>query len=66
MTIGLKTGDVPLAAQPPAILITTPESTDSLLTRSPKIFTGRTIAHTDRSYPPGTVVLFGGQPMRVA
>ncbi len=28
--------------------------------------TGRTIAHTDRSYPPGTVVLFGGQPMRVA
>ncbi|MBX3058488.1 MAG: DEAD/DEAH box helicase [Anaerolineae bacterium] len=40
VTIGLKTGDVPLAAQPPAILITTPESTDSLLTRSPKIFTG--------------------------
>ncbi|MCP4426280.1 MAG: DEAD/DEAH box helicase [Chloroflexi bacterium] len=27
--------------------------------------TGRTIAHTDRSYPPGTVVLFGGKPMRV-
>ena len=27
---------------------------------------GRTIAHTDRSYPPGTVVLFGGQPMQVA
>ncbi|MCP4363513.1 MAG: hypothetical protein GY796_36405, partial [Chloroflexi bacterium] len=26
---------------------------------------GRTIAHTDRSYPPGTVVLFGGQPMKV-
>ncbi len=28
--------------------------------------TGRTIAHTDRSYPPGTVLLFGGQPMKVA
>ncbi len=40
VTIGLKTGDVPLAAQLPAILITTPESTDSLLTRAPKTFTG--------------------------
>ncbi len=27
--------------------------------------TGQTIATTDRSYPPGTVVLFGGQPMKV-
>lgn len=26
---------------------------------------GRTIAYTDRSYPPGTVLLFGGQPMKV-
>jgi hypothetical protein len=26
---------------------------------------GQTIAHTDRSYPVGTVVLFGGQPMKV-
>ncbi|HRQ39302.1 MAG TPA: DEAD/DEAH box helicase [Chloroflexota bacterium] len=28
--------------------------------------TGQTIAHTDRSYPPGTVLLYGGKPMRVA
>jgi len=27
--------------------------------------TGRTIAYTDRVYPPGTVVLFGGKPMEV-
>ncbi len=27
--------------------------------------TGRTLAYTDRSYPPGTVVLFNGQPMEV-
>ncbi len=27
--------------------------------------TGRTLAYTDRVYPPGTVVLFGGQPMEV-
>jgi hypothetical protein len=26
---------------------------------------GRTLAYTDHSYPPGTVVLFGGKPMAV-
>ncbi len=38
IAIGMKTGDVTLARQMPAILITTPESTDSLLTRAPKSF----------------------------
>ena len=38
ITIGMKTGDVTLARKMPAILLTTPESTDSLLTRSPKTF----------------------------
>lgn len=38
ITIGMKTGDVALARQMPAILLTTPESTDSLLTRAPKLF----------------------------
>ncbi len=38
ITIGMKTGDVPLARQMPAVLLTTPESTDSLLTRAPKRF----------------------------
>jgi len=38
--VGMKTGDTgPVAVQrPPAILITTPESTDSLLTRAPRLF----------------------------
>jgi hypothetical protein len=27
--------------------------------------TGQTIATTDNSYPPGTILLFGGQPMKV-
>ncbi|MCP4357973.1 MAG: DEAD/DEAH box helicase, partial [Chloroflexi bacterium] len=40
ITIGMKTGDVTLARQMPAILLTTPESTDSLLTRAPKLFIG--------------------------
>ena len=35
----MKTGDVAMAAQTPALLLTTPESTDSLLTRSPRLFT---------------------------
>ncbi len=39
ITVGMKTGDVALSARVPAILITTPESTDSLLTRSPRLFT---------------------------
>ncbi|MBK8900018.1 MAG: DEAD/DEAH box helicase [Anaerolineaceae bacterium] len=38
ITIGMKTGDVSLARQMPAVLLTTPESTDSLLTRTPKTF----------------------------
>ncbi|MCZ7669504.1 MAG: DEAD/DEAH box helicase [Chloroflexi bacterium] len=38
VTIGMKTGDTSLPQQMPAILLTTPESTDSLLTRSPKTF----------------------------
>ncbi|MEZ4594804.1 MAG: DEAD/DEAH box helicase [Chloroflexota bacterium] len=38
ITIGMKTGDVALARQMPAILLTTPESTDSLLSRAPKQF----------------------------
>lgn len=40
VTIGMKTGDTTLPSQMPAILLTTPESTDSLLTRSPKTFLG--------------------------
>ncbi|MFQ5422132.1 MAG: DEAD/DEAH box helicase, partial [Anaerolineae bacterium] len=36
--IGMKTGDVALPRQLPAILLTTPESTDSLLTRAPRQF----------------------------
>ncbi|MCB8965508.1 MAG: DEAD/DEAH box helicase [Ardenticatenaceae bacterium] len=39
ITIGMKTGDVTMAQTMPAILLTTPESTDSLLTRIPKAFT---------------------------
>lgn len=38
ITLGMKTGDVALTRQPPAILLTTPESTDALLTRNPKLF----------------------------
>jgi len=40
IVVGMKTGDVgPVAAQrPPAILLITPESTDSLLTRAPRLF----------------------------
>ncbi len=40
ITIGMKTGDVALARQMPAILLTTPESTDSLLTRHARAFAG--------------------------
>ena len=36
--IAMKTGDTTLPSQMPAILLTTPESTDSLLTRAPKLF----------------------------
>ncbi|MCA9969579.1 MAG: DEAD/DEAH box helicase [Anaerolineales bacterium] len=36
--LGMKTGDAPLPAETPAILLTTPESTDSLLTRAPRLF----------------------------
>jgi ATP-dependent Lhr-like helicase len=40
VTMAIKTGDTgPLSAKrPPAILLTTPESTDSLLTREPRLF----------------------------
>ncbi|MFO7683503.1 MAG: DEAD/DEAH box helicase, partial [Chloroflexota bacterium] len=38
VTLGMKTSDVTLSQQMPAILLTTPESTDSLLTRAPKLF----------------------------
>lgn len=38
IALGLKTGDVPMARQTPAILLTTPESIDSLLTRVPTLF----------------------------
>lgn len=40
VTLGMKSGDtgpVP-ASRPPAVLLTTPESTDSLLTREPRLF----------------------------
>ena len=42
ISLGWKTGDAPFldTARPPAILITTPESTDSLLTRAPRLFAG--------------------------
>lgn len=41
ISLSMKTGDTgPVnPSQPPAILITTPESTDALLTRSPRLFT---------------------------
>lgn len=38
ISLGMKTGDVAMPVQMPAILLTTPESTDSLLTRHPKLF----------------------------
>ncbi len=40
MSLSMKTGDTgPVSAsQPPAFLITTPESTDALLTRAPRLF----------------------------
>ena len=38
IALGMKTGDVQLTQPTPAVLITTPESVDSLLTRSPKLF----------------------------
>lgn len=39
ISIAMKTGDTgPLREQRPAILLTTPESTDSLLTRMPRLF----------------------------
>ena len=38
ITMGMKTGDVQPGTQYPTILLTTPESTDSLLTRSPRLF----------------------------
>lgn len=40
ITIGMKTGDVHAPGQTPTLLITTPESVDSWLTRSPKSFIG--------------------------
>lgn len=42
VTIGMKTGDTaPVDEQhPPSLLLTTPESVDSLLTRSPRLFAG--------------------------
>lgn len=41
VTLGMKSGDTgPVStSRPPAVLITTPESTDSLLTRGPRLFT---------------------------
>ncbi|MCP5098485.1 MAG: DEAD/DEAH box helicase, partial [Chloroflexi bacterium] len=38
VTLGMKTGDVAMPTQIPTILLTTPESTDSLLTRNAKLF----------------------------
>jgi ATP-dependent Lhr-like helicase len=38
ITLAMKTGDVVLPRQTPALLLTTPESTDALLTRTPKLF----------------------------
>jgi ATP-dependent helicase Lhr and Lhr-like helicase len=38
IALAMKTGDVAMPRQTPALLITTPESTDALLTRSPKLF----------------------------
>ena len=38
ITLGMKTGDVARRRDTPSILITTPESADSMLTRSPKMF----------------------------
>ncbi len=42
IALGWKTGDAPFldVERSPAILITTPESTDSLLTRAPRLFAG--------------------------
>lgn len=42
IAVGMKTGDTPGVdrKRPSSILITTPESTDSLLTRAPKLFIG--------------------------
>jgi ATP-dependent Lhr-like helicase len=42
VTLGMKSGDTgPVPAnRPPAVLITTPESTDSLLTREPRLLAG--------------------------
>lgn len=40
VTMAMKTGDTTLPQQMPAILLTTPESTDSLLTRAPRLFLG--------------------------
>ena len=38
ISLGMKTGDVALAQTPPALLLTTPESTDALLTRAARLF----------------------------
>lgn len=40
ISLAMKTGDTPAVSShaPPTVLLTTPESTDSLLTRSPRIF----------------------------
>lgn len=38
ITPAMKTGDTTMPRQTPALLLTTPESTDALLTRSPKLF----------------------------
>lgn len=38
ISLAMKTGDVVLPRQTPALLLTTPESTDAMLTRTPKLF----------------------------
>jgi ATP-dependent Lhr-like helicase len=56
ITIGMKTGDVAMTAQIPNILLTTPESTDSLLTRSPRLYTDLQSIDLDENH------LFDGTP----
>ena len=51
ITIGMKTGDVTMTSQIPAILLTTPESTDSLLTRTPRLFTELQAIVLDEIHP---------------
>lgn len=49
VSLAMKSGDTgPVSAQnPPTVLITTPESTDSLLTRAPRLFTTPTVVVLD-------------------